>query len=189
MHKDAGGGLAAQLPRPAPRPPTRYILVVVTAPEQVKHQIKLSSTSRARVRVCARLASRRQTTAPPSPTRRRTLRHLARRYRDPRRGDQTNSMTEIRRLCAEGEPGTVSSQRCRPRHRFGAAGRRRRQPRTDALGEAPSRRCAAPAPSRHHQDKRFGIVSTRAATAKPTRRYGEIATTRMRTDTCHPRNT
>ena len=39
-----------------------------------------------------------------------------------------------------------------------------------------------PAPSRRHQNKPYVIVSTGAATAKPTTRYGRCATNRIRTD-------
>ena len=39
-----------------------------------------------------------------------------------------------------------------------------------------------PALSRHHQDRRCGIVSTEEATAKPTTRCGRCATTRIRHD-------
>ena len=97
---------AAQRSRPAPRPLTRSISVIVGAPEQVKHQLK-GLNLRARVAVCARWRpGEAQTTAAYA---KKVLRHLARRYQT-LDAEITELEGDIRRLCAKANPALLATE-------------------------------------------------------------------------------
>lgn len=80
-------------------------------------------------------------------------------------------------------PALPAADRDRPRQpRPYPAGHRRRQPRTDENRSLLPGRCAGPVPSKRHQDKPSGAVSTGVGTVQPDQALWRIATTRMRTD-------
>ena len=80
--------------------------LVVTAPEQVKHQLK-GLKLKARVRVCARWRpGQTQTTTAYA---KKALRHLARRYQS-LDAEITQLEADIRRLCAEANPALLAAK-------------------------------------------------------------------------------
>ena len=141
--------------------------LVVTAPEQVKHQLK-GLKLKARVRVCARWRpGQAQTTTAYA---KRTLRHLARRYQT--LDAEINQLdTDIRRLCARANPALLAAKGVGPDTASALLAAAGDNPERMKSEKSFAALCGA-SPSRHHPDKRFGIVSTGAATAKPTRRCG-----------------
>ena len=142
--------------------------LVVTAPEQVKHQLR-GSNIRTQVRICARWRpGETQTTIAYA---KKALRHLARRYQT-LDTEITQLDAEIRRLCAHTNPALLAATGVGPGSAAAllvTAGDNPERRNRNGL----SLRCAPSAPSRHLQDEQFGTVSTAAATAKPTTRYGE----------------
>ena len=141
--------------------------VLVTAPEPVKHRLK-GMKLKARVRVCARWRpGEAQTTTAYA---KRALRHLARRHQSLEA--VVNELdTHIRRLCAQAKPALLAANGVGPDTASAllvAAGDNPERMSTEA-SLLPS---VAPAPYTYHQDRRGGIVSTGAATAKPTARCG-----------------
>ena len=130
--------------------------LVVTAPEQVKHQLR-GSNLRTQVRICARWRpGETQTTIAYA---KRALRHLARRYQT-LDTEITQLDTEIRGLCARTNPALLAATGVGPGC---AAGGRRRQPRTDEHRSV-LRGAVRPQP-------RPGIIGTNsAAPAQPRRR-------------------
>ncbi len=80
--------------------------LVVTAPEQVKHQLR-GLNLRARVRICARLCpGQAQTTVAYA---KKALQHLARRYRA-LDAEIAQLDVEIRRLCAQANPALLRAE-------------------------------------------------------------------------------
>jgi len=140
---------------------------LTVAPEPLKAQLN-DMNLKAQVRVCARFATQRRVhsqlrqTNPPAPSPP---------IPDPQgrnRGARCRDPPSLR----QGQPGPPSRQRSRPRQRCRAADRSQRQPRADENRNGPSPRCVASAPSRRRQGEQFGIVSTGAATGKPTAHSG-----------------
>ena len=105
------------------------------------------------------------------------LRLLARRYQT-LTGDRRRHPDQ--RSLRPGQPGAVGHHRDRPGHRRRLIGRSRDNPERMSR-KLPSRRCAAPVPSRHPQDLSCAI-DNRGGDRQANNALWRIATTRMRCD-------
>ena len=153
--------------------------LVVTAPDQVKHQLR-GLSPKARVNVCAgfrpgdgdtTIAYAKHVLRPPS---------LGPQIPDPHRRDRRTRHPDQRSL-RPGQPGAVGHHRDRPGHRRRLIGRSRGQPRTHEIGSVlrcPVRRQSVQAssgPIVRHRLNRGGDRQANNA-------LWRIATTRMRCD-------
>ena len=137
--------------------------LVVTAPDQVKHQLR-GLSPKARVKVCAgfRPGDGDTTIA----YAKHVLRLLARRYQT-LTAEIGELDTRIKDLCARANPALLATTGIGPDTAAAllvAAGDNPERMRSEASFAA----CAAPVPSRHPQDLSCAIASTAVATAKPT---------------------
>ena len=152
--------------------------LVVTAPEQVKHQLR-DLGLKARVRVCARWRpSQAQTTVAYA---KKTLRHLARRYQA-LDAEITQLEADIRRLCAEANPALLATEGVGPDTAavlLVAAGDNPERMRSERSFAA---LCgSSPVQASSGQIVRHRL--NRGGNRQANRALWRIATTRMRTDT------
>ena len=155
---------AVRRSRPVPRPSTQLHALVVTAPDQVKHQLR-GLSPKARVNVCAgfRPGDGDTTIA----YAKHVLRLLARRYQT-LTAEIGELDTRIKDLCARANPALLATTGIGPDTAAAllvAAGDNPERMRSESFLRCP---CAAPVLSRHPQDLSCAIASTAVATAKPT---------------------